>query len=122
MTLIPLQAEASLSKFADYGLPGLIILTLIIAVGYLFKILQNNSVKDRERADKSNEAFVELSKTQNETNKKIVEVCDKIADQNKTYHDDTTRRLEEMPEKIIREFEFRQLQQANKPNNTPARS
>ena len=119
--MIPLQLESSLSKFSEYGLPGLMILTLLIAVGYLFKVVHDYSKSDRARADHFSEAFMTMSKDQNETNRKIVDVTEKIAEQNKNYHDDTTKRLEEMPEKIIREFEYRQLQQAqNSPRITPA--
>lgn len=117
--MFPLQLESSLTKFSDYGLPGLIILTLIVAVGYLFKVVHDYSKSDRARADRFGEAFMTMSKDQNETNRKIVEVTEKIAEQNKSYHDDTTRRLQEMPEKIFREFEYRQLQQG-RPNITPA--
>lgn len=113
-----LQTE-SLSKFSEYGLPGLIILTLIIAVGYLFKVVHDYSKQDRERADHFGDAFMNISKDQNETNRRIVEVTEKMAEQNKVYHDDTTRRLEEMPEKIIREFEYRQLKETNA-KTTPA--
>ena len=121
MQLPLLQLESSLSKFSEYGLPGLIILTLIVAVGYLFKVVHDYSKSDRARADHFSEAFLGISKDQNETNRKIVDVTEKIAEQNKVYHDDTTRRLEEMPEKIIKEFEYRQLQQAqNSPRNTPS--
>ncbi|MFC6858219.1 hypothetical protein [Zunongwangia atlantica] len=117
--MLALQTE-SLSKFSEYGLPGLIILTLIIAVGYLFKVVHDYSKSDRQRADHFGEAFMTISKDQNETNRKIVDVTEKIAEQNKNYHDDTTRRLEEMPEKIIKEFEYRQLRQVQQNNTTPA--
>ncbi|TQI71818.1 hypothetical protein JM79_2767 [Gramella sp. Hel_I_59] len=112
--------DPALSKFSDYGLAGLIILTLIIAVGYLFKVVHDYSKSDRQRADHFGEAFMTMSKDQNETNRKIVDVTERIAEQSKIYHDDTTRKLDEMPGKIIREFEYRQLQQAQNVNNTPA--
>ncbi|WBL25122.1 hypothetical protein [Zunongwangia sp. HGR-M22] len=118
--MLALQTE-SLSKFSEYGLPGLVILTLIIAVGYLFKVVHDYSKQDRKRADHFGDAFMKISSDQNETNRKIVEVTEKMADQNKVYHEDTTRRLEEMPSKILKEFEYRQLQQAqNNAHTTPA--
>ena len=72
--MFPLQLESSLSKYTDYGLPGLIILTLIVAVGYLFKVVHDYSKSDRARADHFGEAFMTMSKDQNETNRKIVDV------------------------------------------------
>jgi hypothetical protein len=116
--MIPLQIPSELGKYSDYGLAGLIILTLIIAVGYLFKVVHDYSKSDRQRADHFSEAFMNMSKDQNETNRKIVDVTERIAEQSKVYHDDTHRKLDEMPEKIIKEFEFRQLQKAS--NTTPA--
>lgn len=117
----PLQLESGLSGFSEYGLPGLIILTLIIAVGYLFKVVHDYSKSDRQRADSLGEAFVTMSKDQNETNRKIVDVTERIAEQSKVYHDDTSRKLDELPAKFMKEFEYRQLQQAQKnPNYTPA--
>jgi len=118
---LPLLIDPSLSSYADYGLPGLIILTLIIAVGYLFKVVHDYSKSDRVRADNLGEAFVTMSKDQNETNRKIVDVTERIAEQSKIYHDDTSKKIDELPAKIMKEFEYRQLQQAQKTTNfTPA--
>ena len=115
-----LQLESSLSKFSDYGLAGLMILTLIIAVGYLFKVLHDYSKRDRDRADTLSEALMAMSKDQNNTNRRVAEVTEKISDQVTVYHDDTNRKLDEMPAKIIKEFEYRQLQQAQNTNTTPS--
>ena len=109
MTFLPIQIE-HLTSLKDYGLPGIIILMLVMALVFLFKILYNIYEGYRKSSEESNKAFVDLVTKQNETNSRIADITEKIADQNQHFHENLSKKMDDLPLVIMKEFEFRQLQ------------
>lgn len=119
--MIPLQIETALLDFKNYGLPGLIIL----ALGFFAWKLYSQQVKYAEgwrmEAKEMTQNFMDLSSKQNETNNRLIDIREKDVAQNKEFYDDITKKVEAIPERTVRELDYRKLQRSQpSPNNTPA--
>lgn len=117
--MIPLQIEAAGTKLLDYGVIGIALVFVGFFAWYLFKKQEKNADEWRDQSKKMSESFITLVTKQNETNQRLIDIREKDHSENKEFHEDISKKVDELPEKFIKEFEYRQLRQQNI-NNTPA--
>lgn len=110
--------EAATKPFLEYGVIGALCVLLLIAVRHLYLEYKKNSETWKQVALKSQDNFIEISKKQNETNQKLIEIRERDADQNKNFHVAIGKRLDEMPERIVKEFEYRKVHEPKSKEQT----
>ena len=115
--------EQVTTPFLEYGVIGALCVLLLFAVRYLFKKSEENSAIWQDIAINSQKSFVAISLKQNETNQKLIEIRERDVDQAKHFHVEISKKMEDMPARILKEIEYRKLHdnQLNSKNHvTPA--
>ena len=117
----PLQIEKAGNVLLDYGLLGALVLALVYLAWHQYSKDQRLSDEYRKDAKQSNEKLMELSFRQTSLQEKQTELQEKQANQTKEFYDSIGKKIDEIPDRVMKEMDYKKLQEAqNRPHNTPA--
>ena len=114
MNTPPLQIEKISNVLLDYGVLGVILIAVAYFAWHLYKTQQTYADEWRKEAKEMTTAVVDISKEQNKINQRQVDIQEKQTIQTKEFYDALNIKMDEMPEKLIKEWRY--LQMENKPN------
>jgi len=120
-----LQADPVSGKFLEYGLLGALVVALFFVVRYLYLESKKDTQIWKDMALKSQENYITISIEQNKTNQKLIEIRQKDVEEAKEFRAEVTQRLNELPERILKELHYQklnnaQLSQGKGTHHTPA--
>ena len=119
LLLFQLPIEGAANKLLDYGVIGIMIIFLAFIAFKFYQKIDENSKEWKQQAKDMAEKYTSLNIAQNENNKELIRIRNQDVTQNKEHQEKVERKLDELPEKILKEIQFAELQRKQKPNLTP---
>lgn len=116
---ISLQINEAANKFLDYGVIGAVVIVLFLIAYTFYRKIDENSKEWKDQAITMNDKYSELLLMQNNNHRELIEIRKKDVLQDEKYHETSLKELREMPERLIKELEFRELQKRKNINTTP---
>lgn len=101
--------DQSIAKILEYGLLGVAVVVFGFVIWHLYKGKSEDAKTWKEMAQKSSQEFIHISIKQNETNSKIVDVQKQMAEDNRRFHDEMYKRIEDLPAKVAERIKLDQL-------------
>jgi len=117
--LFQLPLDGAANKFLDYGVIGAMVIFLSFIAYKFYQKIDENSKEWKHQARDMAEKYTDLNIAQNENNKELIRIRNQDVTQNKEHQEKVERKLEELPEKIMKEFHFAELQRKQRANTTP---
>ncbi len=109
------------TRLLDYGVLGIALIFVGFFCWYLINAREKDAKEWKEQGKEMSKNFVQLVTKQNETNQRLIDIREKDSNENREFHEDISRKVDDLPNRLLKEMEYRTLQKSqSNAHTTPA--
>jgi len=119
ITFYQIPVDSAANIFLDYGLIGAVVIFLIIVVHKFYSKIDDNAQEWKNEAKDMRAKYYDLFMMMRDSSEKLIDIRERDVKERREHEQNLDKKMDELPERIVKEIHFARLQDSQKVKKTP---
>jgi hypothetical protein len=119
ITFYQIPVDSAANIFLDYGLIGAVAIFLIIVVHKFYSKIDDNAQEWKNEAKDMRAKYYDLFMMMRDSSEKLIDIRERDVKERREHEQNLDKKMDELPERIVKEIHFARLQDSQKVKKTP---